>query len=502
MIIIAVVIIIAFTFFGGYTNPDKSRQHGPADTAFTVYGQDYTFAEYGRLQRFYQLSSALQLGFGNGAWADVLGRIAQRFESGERVPVDFAFNLIVLRKELEKNGIRASDEEVKQAFRKLPALQKDGKFDGAMGEMIINELGSMGFRDVDLYDLLRDWLGFQKLQKAVSANYITLDDVSKQFYASSFQTIKAASIPFSLETYKKTAEVKEDEIKKYYDEQKENFLSEEKRAVSYVLFAKPDVEKLNAEDTVKARNSYGEKVNQFATAVTVAGASFEDEAKKAGIEIKTEPAFPRSAPPEALKEEYAVVESAFQNDPKLHAVTDAIEGSKGYYVVKVTEIVEPKQQELAAVQESIKTMLIGQKAQEAMTKAANDTRKTLEDAVKAGKKFEEAAKEAGVTPEIMADFSPSSPPDLSNGREIALEARTTAPGGFTKPLTTDSGIMLVYVTAKELRKREDGDKMKENVSSYLSNVAQLDVFRSWFERRRDEAKVDAVPIIQRTMAGS
>jgi len=499
-IIITVVVIIAFTFFGGYTNPEGSRQRGPADTAFSIYGNDYTFAEYNRLQRYYELSSYLQLSFGRDAWADLVGGIAQRYRTNERVPVDFAFNLAVLRKELEKNGIRASDEEVKATFKKLPALQKEGKFDVAQGEFLINQLGSLGMVEADLYDLLRDYVGFQKLQQVVSGNYAISNDVSQKFYTSAFQTVKAASIPFALDSFKKSAQVQEDEIKKYFEEKKDTFLTAEKRAVSYVVFAKPDVEKLGDAEKLQARKDYTEKVNNFDLAVKAPGAVLEDEAKKAGVEIKTAPAFDMSSPPEDLKEEFGVVSAIFQNDPKIHAVTDAVEGNKGYYIARVSEIVEPKPQELKDVQDKIKEVLIGQKAQEAMTKAANDVRKKIEDLVKAGKNFDDAAKEAGVTPQTLPEFSQASPlTDLSNGMEIARESRVVPAGGFTKPLTTDTGIMLVYVLSKELRKRENGDTMKDSIHKSVVGMGQMDVFQAWFERRRDEAKVNADPLMQRAM---
>jgi hypothetical protein len=502
-IIITVVVIIAFTFFGNAPNPSGSGQPTGADTAFNVYGRDYSFADFTKLQSFYTLGSALRLTAGRESWADMLGYMAQRYQSQSREPMDFAFNLLVLREELKKNGIHVSDEEVKAAFKKLPALQSETGFDAGRAEFIQNQLGSMGFTTADLYDLLRDWLGFQKLQTLVSGSYVTSDFVSKQLYAATFQTIKASSIPFALETFKKSAQVTDDEVKKYHEENKDNFKTTEKRAISYIFLAKPDVEKLNAEDTVKARNAYGEKVNNLALAVIQPDAKFEDEAKKAGAEVKTLPAFSMDAPPEELKEESTLVRAVFSNIPKTHPVSDPVEGSKGYFLFKVTEVQDPKLKEFAEVQGTIKDTLIAQKAQEAMTKAANEARKKLEEAIKGGKKFEDAAKEAGLEPQSLVEFSPANPPsDLANGREIAFEARITPAGSFTKPLTTETGIMLVYVQAKELRKREDSATMKGNLDERLSNMGQMDVFSAWFDRRRDEANVKADALVQREMTRS
>jgi aminopeptidase N len=72
---------------------------------------------------------------------------------------------------------------------------------------------------------------------------------------------------------------------------------------------------------------------------------------------------------------------------------------------------------------------------------------------------------------------------------------------FELTLTTETGVMLVFVTAKELRKREDSATMKDNMQKSIANMGQLDVFRAWFERSRDDAKVNADPLIKRSLGG-
>lgn len=496
-IVITVVVIVSFTFWGGYTQP-KDRQATGTETAFTLYGETYSFDEMSRLERNYELSMRLGL----RGFSETLSFITQKYQIEGRVPFDFALNLLVLRKELEKNGIHASDAEVKQEFKKMPAFQVNGQFDGSRADFFENELGTIGFRQVDLYQLLRDWIGLQKLQKVVAANFVAPSYLAKQYYSAGYQTIKVASIPFATETYKATAKVSDEELKKYFEEKKDTFKSQEKRAVSYVFLEKPNVEKLNAEDTVKARNAYGEKVNNFAAASIEPNANFEALAKTAGLDVKNAPLFSIDSPPAELKDDQALLVDIFRNSPTSHPVSDPIESSKGYFIFKVTQVDEPKPLDFPAVEGKIRDVLIAQKAQEALMKAANDARKQVEDAIKAGKKFEDAAKEAKLTAQMLPEFSPSNPPtDLSNGNEIASEAEKTPAGQFTKPLSTENGVILVYVVAKELRKREDGDKSKAGIEKSLSTFNQRNIFRAWFETRRNDAKEDANTILRRAAAG-
>lgn len=495
-IVITVVVIVSFTFWGGYTQPDDRSATGN-ETAFTIYDEKYSFDEMSRLERNYELSMRLGL----RDFAQTLSFITQRYQIEGRVPFDFALNLLVLRNELEKNGIHASDAEVKQEFKKMPAFQVNGQFDGSRADFFENELGTIGFRQADLYQILRDWIGLQKLQKLVASNYMASSFVAKQYYSAGYQTIKVASIPFATETYKAAAKVTDEEMKKYFEEKKDTFKTFEKRAFSYVFLEKPNVEKLNAEDTVKARNAYGTKVNDFAAASIEPNANFEALAKAAGLEIKSVPLFSMDNPPAELKDDQALLIEVFQNTPATHPVSDPIESSKGYFVFKVTQVEEPKQQDFAAVEGKIRDVLVAQKAQEALMKAANDGRKQIEDAIKAGKKFEDAAKDAKLTPQMLAEFSPATPlTDLSNGSEIASEAEKTPAGQFTKPLSTENGVILVYVVAKELRKREDGDKSKTGIEKSLSTFNQRNIFRAWFESRRNDAKEDANTLLRRASA--
>ena len=50
-------------------------------------------------------------------------------------------------------------------------------------------------------------------------------------------------------------------------------------------------------------------------------------------------------------------------------------------------------------------------------------------------------------------------------------------------------MLLVFVRSKVLHKREDSAALRQRVAQSLSTLMQRDVFRAWFDRRRDEADV-------------
>jgi hypothetical protein len=496
MIVLATIIVVAFTFWGGQTQGGPST----ADTVLTALGRDYSLIDVQRLQRTFRLGYELGLlGTRNYHPQEVMGL---KFQYGSRdtggalmvaeAPVDYALNLIVLRDAFEKYGIRPTDEEVQQTFRSLGRFQVNGQFDRDSALAFERNLGSSGLKLSDIYEVIRDSIGLQKLESLVASNLVANPKVATETYTAAYQTIKAASIPFALEDFKKTAKVTDEEIQKYFDENKESYKTPLKRAVSYVIMEKPNTEGKNAEDTFKADTEYNTKLQRLADALIVPKANFEAEVKKEGLEVKTLPAFAEEAPPEAFKDEADLVSAIFFNNPVTHPISDPIEvkKGKGHVIFSVTNTETPVPQELKDVKDKVREVLVAQKAAEAMQKAANDAKKKLEEAIKGGKTFDVAAKEAALTPTTLPEFSPREPiADQTEGPEIAREASITPPGAFTKPIETSTGIILVYVLSKELRKSDDSAMFKRNMTASVDGRAQANLFRAWFEKRYQEANI-------------
>ncbi|MEZ0273576.1 MAG: SurA N-terminal domain-containing protein [Roseimicrobium sp.] len=500
MIAVAAVIIIAFTFWGGNTQRGKGEL-SPESTAIRVAGRDYSFVEVNRLQRSFELAKQTGLpGVSRAFGQDMVGlhfQHASQKTGGalgyKDAPFDYGINLIVLRNALEKFGIRASDAEVQAAFQKLPIFSTNGQYNPEIAREFEQWIRTREFTQDELYDVIRDSLGLQRLQQIVAGNMVSGPGMVDRFYASAFSTIKAATIPFPLEDFKKKVEVSEDDMKKYFEENKDGYKTEEKRAVTFVLMPKPDTAAMNAEGTVKAQREYQEKVQKFAEKVVEPKVNLAAAATEAKGEVRQIAAFARSAPPEEFKEEQKLVAAIFRNDPEKALVSDPVLTSKGYAFFQVTAVEKPKPQELKDVKDKVREVLVNQKAAEAMSKAANDTRKKVEEAIKAGKTFADAAKEAGVTPQVLAEFSPANPPsDLSIGYRIAQEGQFTAPGNFSKDiLESENGVSLLFVISKELRKNPEGATPKTMITNSLDQLTKQDIFRAWFEEQYKNSRIDS-----------
>jgi PPIC-type PPIASE domain/SurA N-terminal domain len=487
LIVLTTIIILSFSVWGGWQERSGGYLDDPTATAFTIYGKDYSRSEMERHMRYMRLAYMM----GMYDLPQQLTMVSRKYQTKDEVPLDFVFNLIVLRREMERNGISISAAEARAELQKLPALQNNGVYDPARASQLEDNLGSMGFRGPDMLEIVKDKVGLDKLRALVAGNFSPSPLAVSKAYANQYQTVKAATITFALEDFKKKAQVTDDEVKKYYEEKKETYMTPEKRAVSYVFFEEPkDLDKLDPDKRAKAQKEFGKKVNEFNEATLKPKAKLEMIA--AGLKMKPEilAAFSQDAPPDAINAENDLVSAIFQHDPASHPISDPIKGTKGYYIFSILKREEPKQQDLKEVSEKIKLTLIAQKAQESMLKAANEAREALAAGLKAGKKIGDLVKEKNLALVDLPEYSPASPsPDMKVGREITSAAVKLPAGQISTPVESDTGAVLVYVNAKELRKRDDSATLKQNVQDSIVFREQFEVFKAWFEKKRDESKL-------------
>ncbi len=481
------IIIVSFAMWGGWRKSGGAMGQGAklTDTAVTVYGKDYTVADLQRAQRSIQFAQYYLQDYELPSTLMMLS--ASRGMGGGGM--DTLTNLFVLRHLMEQYGVRVSDAEARAALEKLPALQNNGKFDISRAQSLEANASAMGFDSEALLSIMKDTVGIRKLQDVISKSYEASPISAEKQYASSYQTFKGSKIVFETETFKKAATVTDEEVKKYYDENKDNYKSQEKRAVSYVFFENPkDLDKKPLEERQKAQSEVVKRVNAFNDLTVKDGKSFADAAKQTKEKVESVPAFTQAEPPAALKNESSVLEQIFARAKDAKA--EAVEGNNGWFVFDVTKIEEPKQQTLDEVKAKIKDVLLGQKADEARTKAVNEARLALADGLKAGKKIDDLVKEKKLTLQALPDIDTANPPqEEPNGFLIAQEAAKTGVGAISRAVDFDKGTMLIYVSAKELRKRPDSAELRKNQGSNLSSQERRSLFHAWFKKQQESARV-------------
>lgn len=489
LITLTIIIIICFSVWGVPSRErDYQRKGQVTDIAMTVAGHDYTIGDVQRAQRSMQFSQQFMQSY------ELLAALMQLSGGGGfgGGGADMLVNLFVARQLMDDLGIRVSDQEARLALEQIPALQTNGKFDVSRGQQLEEMAASMGFESDDLLGIMKDTVGLRKLQALVTEPYVASTQAAEKLYASSYHTFKGSKITFETETFKKAVKVTDEEIKKYFEENKEDYKSFEKRSIKYVLFENPkELDKKPLEERQKAQNDQVQRVNNFNDLTIKEKKSFQEAAETTKEKVVTTPLFSVGEPPEALKDEGNLLELVFARAADSTTPPEALEGSAGWYVFDLVKVEESKAQTLEEVKDKIKDVLIGQKADEERTKAVNDTRTALNEGLKAGKKIAELAKEKKLTLEALPDIDIANPPqEIPNAFLIAQQAAKTAAGGVSNAVDYDKGTLLIYVAAKELRKRPDSATVRQSQVDNLSRQESQRLFNAWFAKKKEEAKVE------------
>ena len=166
---------------------------------------------------------------------------------------------------------------------------------------------------------------------------------------------------------------------------------------------------------------------------------------------------------------------------------------RGYLILSIKQILAAHQGSLEEVRDKVVAELKQEKASaEAHAKADELTRR-----VRAGEKFDAAAKALGLEAKTSDDFARAgSISNVASGKQLAAAFRLK-PGDVGPPLNLGSNWLVYKVVEKQEPKPEDFDKQKKEITdAVLQNKRSLafDAFRTALEDRlKKEGKLQMMP---------
>ena len=137
-------------------------------------------------------------------------------------------------------GLRVSDEQIKTAIRELREFQTDGKFDN---ERYLSLLRQAGYSVEKFRESMRADMTRQQLVQGIVASNFVIEKEKQHFAELENETRQIQMVTVSAEPLKKDVEVTEEQIKGYYDLNSNNYRTEEKVKVDYVLLKASDFNK-------------------------------------------------------------------------------------------------------------------------------------------------------------------------------------------------------------------------------------------------------------------
>lgn len=475
MIIISVLVIVSFVWLYNQTDLQKLGQTSVGQ----IYGRKVSGTEFERTARQSQVAYAMGL-------MDLLQTL-----SPQGSQEDYVWNTMVLRHAANQLQVDPGIEATQKRIQTLSAFQSDGKFDlGKYNKFLTETLTPNGYTSQQMEDLVRDDLRLARLKEIIGSTVAVAEDEVRYEYARAFGKRHLWVVRLNRDQFAKSAAVTPEEIKDWFEKNKDSYKTEEKRVVKYVVFGLPDKDKaLQGKERVAALQPISDKADQFTQKMLVNGAKFDDVAKSLGVEVKTTAPFVRSVPPAEVASVSGFATTAFSLTDE-SADSDIVQTEDAFYVLHLEKI-EPSQPEtLEQATPQITTFLEGRKIQDAVSRRAADLKAKLVAALKSGKTFAQAAEGEGLKAESLPPLAPAELRDAQDDNQM-LQIRTIdlSPGSISDFIDSSTGGALAFLEKVDPIDENKWNEQKQNVLAQFETGKRMVFFGEWLRGQRDAANI-------------
>lgn len=480
MVMVTFIIIIAFVWLYNSTSFDKVG----ADRVGKLYGRPVTRTEYLQVARKFEICQMLGM---NDLWS-ALG-FSGNPRSRNDLEENFIWNSFVLRHEADELDVEPTAEEIIDAVQKLPAFETNGVYDSSKyNQFVERALAPRGFTTSQLEEIVGDSLRLEKIKTLLGATNDAVPAEMRTMFERRNQKTEAEVIRLKLEDFKKDRKVPDEEVAKLFEERKDTLKHPEKRKVKFVAFTlEQTTPPLAGKDRVAAMQKLSDQAGEFAIAMTGKDAKLEEAAAKFGVKVEESPEFELNTPPPAFGNTGAVAQAAFQLSPE-NPNSDAIIGENGYFVVQLAGVTPATPKTLEEAKAELTEELIDTQSKEALKLKMAEFRTKITEAIKGGKSFADAAKEAGATVEAFPAFSQAEPKmDAPDARYVMQAAFGLKEGELSEPIDTETGGLLVHVTKKLPVDDAGFEKEKSMLAQNIDRTKKEAAFQLWLQQRRAAA---------------
>jgi len=487
-----VIAILALPFCIYFVKTDYSAMR--PDQFAQIYGRKVSLVEARRDARLLDLAGALGM---SSLRQDLsAGATSQGEAYGQ-----FTLNLIILRHEAARLGIRPTGSEIVDLVRNLPAFRGPSGFDPKKyEEFAANALGPNGLTEAQIEELARDELCLNRIKQLLSSGVSIPESESKSDYEQLHGKNFVSVIRLHAADFSKDVKVSDDDIQKYYEAHKGELKTEEKRKVELVrLSLSEEQKKLSGKERIDALQKLADRANDFTQAVLEKGADFHQVTAKFQLPVEATGEFAASAPDPKLKSDPQLGQTAFRliaQEPN----SDPIQALDGFCVLHLAGIVEARPLTLEEAKPKIVDALKAAREREMVSAKGAKASQDLREGLKGGKPLSSALEAANVKAEKLEPFTLADDADVKNPGDqlknkspdmIAIKNAVSQiqPGEVSDFFPSDDSGMIVL-----LEKREPPDPAKyqqgkaEFDQQYLKNKRQI-VFYEWLRDRQRAADV-------------
>jgi peptidyl-prolyl cis-trans isomerase D len=480
MIVIA-ILALPFCIYFVKTDPSAIR----SDDLGSIYNRKISLVEARRDARLLDLARALGMSsFGQNLSA------GSKSEAEAYVP--FVLNLVILRHEAARLGIRPTSSEVADVVRNLEAFRGPSGFDlQKYNNFTQNFLAPNGLGEEQIEQLVRDELCLNRIKQLVGAGASLPESESKANYDEAYGKLFVSIIRLRSLDFTKDLKVTDDDARKYYEAHKTEFKSEERRKAEFVSLAFSDEQKkLSGKERIDALQKLADRANDFTQALLEKGENFKQVAAKFQLPIHVTGEFTAAAPDPQLNVDPQLGAAAFRltaQEPN----SDPLQVAAGFYILHLAGMVEARPLTIEEAKPKVVEAIKSSRTRELISTKGAEIAHQLREASTSGQPLEAAMQKMGLKAEKVPPFSlvedaaakpeeRKEPPDLVAIKNAVAQIN---PGDVSDFFPSEEGGVIAV-----LEKREPADPAKypEKKAAFDNRYREI-VFYEWLRDRQRDA---------------
>ena len=464
-----------------------------------IYNRTITMVEAQRIARLFRLGQAIGL-------VDLQQSLAAGAKDDNEAVSSFILNLLVVRHEADRLGIRPTQSEVVAAIHNLQPFRGEAGFDlKKYDDFVQNILSPNGLDEGEMEELVRDDLALKKIKQVIDTGVSISPEVSKTNFEDAYSKLYVTVLRLPSGDVAKDIKISDEEIQKYYDGRKAEFKTEEKRKVDFVDLALTDEQKkLKGKERIDALQKLSDRANDISQALLEKGADFNKVAAQFKIPSHSTGEFTASAPDPQFKDAGQQLDSAAFKLTKQEPISDPIQVGDGFYILHLASVTDSRPLTLEEAKPKVVDAMTKQRTQEQLTTKGGGIVKTLREEIKSGKTIEAVAQEAGLKAEKLPPFTmvdePKAKPDEKQPSEspemmqIKNAAYRLQPGELSDFVSLENGGFIVALEKREPPEQAKYAERKATFDERYLNGKQQIVFNEWLrDRQRDAGLVQSAP---------
>ncbi len=445
MIVIAILTIPFIFYF--VKVPDIGR--GPGDLG-QIYGRQLSQIEIDANARLGGLAQALGM-------SDFWETLSLR-QPGNGGYGTFAVDLIILRHEAERLGLRPSGAEIADVVRKLPVFQGESGFDiTKFSDFVRNGLGPRGLGEEHIEQLARDEICLNEIKELLAAGVTISKDELDENFRRGYDKFFVSVIRFRSADFENGITIKDEDVQKYYDAHKSELKTDEKRKVEFVhlglteepaeytnlpwplsqptyssaftdrfiqsligahaatsSFVGSDVtaqgpneqKMLTGTERIEALQKLADRATDFTQALLEKDADFRQAAAKLQLPVNETGEFTAAAPDSKLKADPQLSAAAFKLSAQ-EPNSDPVQVADGFYILHLVGVTEARPLAMEEAKPKIVEAIKKSRTRELISTKGAEVANQLREAAKssAASDLQAAIQKAGVKAEKLPPFS-------------------------------------------------------------------------------------------------